>query len=429
MKKIFIYVEACETRLLDGTRLYKYFKENGYEIVYEPEDADIIIFITCSFGNILVDHQIVKIKEFQKYDSELIISGCLPAVKKEELAKIFDGKVLITKDIEKIDDLFPDNKIKFNEIDDANVPLELIFGSREFYRNKLIENIKTKMRKIKGIEKFYLKTYKKFWIHIYNNLFDWVPIISRFYIFEPYFVVRISRGCFKKQPCSSYLDVSKAVGPLKSKSIDQCVKEFKKGLKEGYKLFIINGDDPGAYGLDINSNYPELIKKIQEIPGDYEIEIENLTQYWLVKYIDELEEIVKKQKISRIGVLIESGSSRIVELMGRYSDIQKTKEALLRLKKADPKLKLFTHFVVGFPTETEEEFQETLDLIRDVGFDTGYIYKISYEFKTDVDHLEPKISEAEISKRLNHAKKFLEKLGYHVAFSRCFKGIMFNKRK
>ena len=87
MKKIFVFGWTCELRFLDAKKIYNYLSKNDYKIVYRPKDADIIIFITCAVGDRRTKFSINKIKEFQKYDAELIVAGCLPEIEKEELTE------------------------------------------------------------------------------------------------------------------------------------------------------------------------------------------------------------------------------------------------------------------------------------------------------------------------------------------------------
>jgi tRNA A37 methylthiotransferase MiaB len=430
MKKIFIHSHSCELRLIEATRIYNYFSKNDdlYKITHKPEDADVIIFSTCTFSNTLAEKLLAKAKEFQKYDAELILTGCLAETKKDELSKFFNGKILLPKDTNKIEEYFPSSKVKFEDIAIPNVPLEIIYGTRALYnRNPFIESIKNELSK----SKLFVNTSKKIKMHLYNNIMDTTRFRSRFYTFEPFFIVRVSDGCIDKHPCSSFFGnkIKNAVGPLKSKPLKSCIDEFKKGLKEGYHNFVLNADDTGAYGLDINSNFAELLDEITKIPGEYNIEIENIKQRWIVEYIDKLEKIVKRKKISRLKILIESGSSRILKLMNRYSDTEKMKDAFLRLKKSDSNLSLFTHVVIGFPSETDDDFKSTINFIKEVGFDVGYIYTFPFDAKTDFDNYSERIGPEELSARLDYAKFFLKNLGYDVVVWCCFQGLLFKKDK
>ena len=103
-KNIFIFSQGCEMRGIDAEKIYKYFSLNDYAIVNNPEDADYIIFITCAYLKTTADSSFEKIKQFQQYDAELIVAGCLPEIDKDKLKEIFNGKIIPTSDIDKIDD-------------------------------------------------------------------------------------------------------------------------------------------------------------------------------------------------------------------------------------------------------------------------------------------------------------------------------------
>ena len=124
-KKIFIYgVLTCNRRKLDAWKLKQFFLKNNYALVNNPKDADIILISTCAYSNTHAKTSLEMTKKFQDYNAELIVSGCLPEIEKAELAKIFNGKTISTKALDQIDEIFPENRVKFIDIDDANIPLE-----------------------------------------------------------------------------------------------------------------------------------------------------------------------------------------------------------------------------------------------------------------------------------------------------------------
>jgi len=429
MKKIYLYVRACELRLLDATRIHDYLSLNGYKIVYTPEDADIIVFFTCAFSNFQENCALEKIKDFQKnYNAELIIGGCLPDISPGKLSEFFDGKIISTKKIQENEDILdiilPGNKIKFKDQKDANVPYSFLYGSNFYDNIKRTESIK----KLSGLfrKTIYEKKFNKIKDHIDKNLFALPALLNRFLKNKSFYAVRISWGC--PSNCS-YCAIKKAVGKLKSKSIDQCISEFKNGLNLGYKTFIINADNTGAYGLDIGSNFAELLDEITKISGDFEITILDLDPMWIVKYIDIFEEILKRRKIISMEITVQSGSSRILKLMNRYSDIEKIKNGLVRLKKSYPDLKLVIHQIIGFPTETMDDLDKTLSFITEMNIDEGYSFSFSRRAGTDSEKIKPKLSNKEIIKRLSYTKKYLKKVGYDVMDVSHISSLVYKKRK
>ena len=403
MKKIYVYTIGCPRRGLDAYKVADYFSKNGHELVNTPEKAGIIFLVTCALSKSAAKNSINKIKEFQNYEAELIVAGCLPEIEKEELSEMFDGKTLSTKNIDKIDDLFPENKVKFKDLNDANIIHKNTSPNTSL--KKILVNMKNKNK----WDIFYI--FKKF---IIKAIFGSYSYIYNGYICNKsgYFL-RISWGC--NNSCA-YCAIKKAIGFHKSKSIEECVNEFKKGLDQGYSYFQIDADDTGAYGLDNGSSFPELLDEITKIPGDYKITINNFHPKWLIRYLPDLERIVKRKKISNFLIPLQSGNNRILKLMRRSADFEKVKNAIKTILKADPNLKIATHYIVGFPTETNEDFDKTLNGAKELGFSVGIFFKYSNRKGTVADKITPKLSESDLRKRMKKAKRFFQKEGYKTLY-------------
>lgn len=403
---------------MDANRVRTYFSKNNYKIVNNPKEADIIFFMGCAVGDSISNKSLNIVKEFQKYDAELIVAGCLPNIEEKKLNNIFNGRKIGTKDLDKnpdkMDELFPDNSIKFRNINDANISFENYNeGKPNIALKKFFSNIQWMENFVGGMKN-----------HIVKNLLGKNSFFYSVLIDKPMYRIRISWGC--NSNCS-YCGIKKAIGTHKSKSINQCVEEFKNGLNKGYKHFALNADDIGAYGTDIGSNFPELLEKITNIPGEYRISIANLSPRWLVRYIDGMKEIVTKQKIIRLGVPIQSGSIRILKLMNRYHNREKLNEALHKLKASFPRLSLHTHIIVGFPTETGKDFNQTLSFIKECNFSAGQVIPYSCKTGSEAEQIEPKIPLNIINKRMKYAKNNFKKWGYNVIYPPKGYGYIFDK--
>lgn len=125
------------------------FLKNNYEIVSNPKDSDIIILSCCSYLNKNANDSLALTKKFLDYNAELIITGCFPETDKEELKKNFNGQTISTSSLNKIDEIFPENKVKFSDIDDANIPLENI------NEHVLLGKLKNNFGKSKSMEKIF----------------------------------------------------------------------------------------------------------------------------------------------------------------------------------------------------------------------------------------------------------------------------------
>ena len=398
---VFILEKACSQRQLDAKKIETYLIENNYKIVNHPKFADIIIFVTCAFRNAMAEKALNKIKDLQRYNAELIVAGCLPGIDKEELSKVFKGKVIITKDLNKIDSLFPKNLKKFKDLDDENV----------FFHGIDPSNIRGNIRtRITFIDNFYSNIKK----NVYKIIFGEDSIVYRNSVEDSAYRIRISWGC--NANCA-YCAIKKSVGPYHSKAFDQCIKEFQKGLKEGYKKFYIAGDNVSFYGVDIGSSLIELLDEITNTSGDYQLYIENLNSEWVTNHVDDFEKILKRNKIRNICVAIQSGSHNVLKLMNRYSNIEKMKEVLSRLRKNHPEIIFNSLYIIGFPAETEEDLHDTLSFIKTIDFTDGIIYPFSLRTGTKAEEIEPKIHNETIFDRMDYAKKYLRSMGYKVIFN------------
>lgn len=402
MKKVFIYDRSCESRKLETKKIYDYFQKNGYEILENPKNADIILMAACAVTNNQAEGSLAIVKKLEKYNKELIVIGCLPAIDKNKLDKIFSGKTIYTKNLLEIDKYFPENKKMFKDIEESNY----------LYQNPNAFKITIKIRKYLSKIKFFGTLFNKIYEHILTNLYGEMSFIFRVIPKKDSFYIKISTGC--KGNCS-YCAIKKAIGNLKSKTINECIKEFEKGLEKSHDYFVIVGDDTGAFGLDKkNENFPKLLEKLSNYPKPYKIVIRNLHPEWIVKYIKEFESILKNKKIFCIESAIQSGNERILKLMRRYSNVDEMKKAFIKLKKAFPEIILTTDCIIGFPTESKKEFYDTLNFIKESDINAGFIIPYSKRSGTEAEKIGPEISRDEIIKRLKYSKKFLMENNYTI---------------
>jgi MiaB/RimO family radical SAM methylthiotransferase len=360
-KKVFIFTIGCEKRFIDAKRVMEYFKKNKWKIAKTPMRCDLIFFNTCAVNKHAEDACIKKIIKFKKLNADLIIAGCLPSINKERLKKYFNGLTLSPHSLDKIDKIFPNHQVKFSQIPDANE-----FYGVDWLREGLLEKFKN----------FLIKNEK----------------IS---------YIRISNGCLGK---CSYCGIRRAVGRLKSKPLRDCLKELDLGLKSGVRKFIIEGDDVGAYGLDIGLNFPYLMKRMISKEGKFKLYITNFNPKWLLIYEKDLLNIFRSSKIGKIELCMQSGSEKILRLMNRYVPVRKVEEILKKIKAENPNLKLRIHIMVGFPKESEDDFTETLKFIEEVPLSELYVFKFHRVPNTIAAKLRPLVPEEIVQKRIKAIK-------------------------
>jgi len=415
-KNIFIYSNACERRSIDAKKIKTYVVDKGYKIVNEPRNANYIILVTCGFVESVSDRSLELIEEFQQYDGELIVAGCLPDIIPDKVKEIFNGRIIPTKDLSQIDDIFKDTNLQIDNLDDEHsMWYNFDTGSPILVIKSIVEKISL-LRILHNIVKE--NALKK----IFGKNFEKTFPFNRIYPEKESYCISISRGCIHN---CSYCAIRKAVGKLKSKPIEQCIKEFKIGLKEGYKHFILEADDVGHYGIDIKSSLPKLLDQMTKIDGDYNIELKNFHPMWIIRYEKEFEKILRRKKLNIILLSIQSGNDRVLKLMRRSYSAEELVDTMSRLKKADPDLHLGVHLLAGFPTETDKEFQDTLDLFEKVHLDFGSIFSFSSQEGTDADKMNPKLTKSEMKKRMKKSLKYLRNNNYFAWYSKLNESISF----
>ena len=148
-----------------------------------------------------------------------------------------------------------------------------------------------------------------------------------------------------------------------------------------------------------------MIKSINQIEGDFKITLTTFNPQWFIKY-PELFELLKSDKIEKkIYLPLQSGSNRVLELMQRDYSVEQYKEIFERIKREIPKMKIQADVLVGFPTETEEEFEKTLELVKKLDIYFLQVFAYTDMKKTKAEKLEPKIPFEETEKR---AKKIID---------------------
>jgi len=389
-EKIYIEYMGCPQRALDARRLENYFIENGAMISKTPKNADHILFISCAFRNTDENFAVKRIGELKKYKARLVLGGCLKAINKERLNEIFYGPTVETSALDQVDQLFPHFQKKIEEISDAN---------RLYPRDKL------------QLLKLYASSIKKLDFNFLKPISEFIKKKNP----KRYWHVRAAWGCTKEH--CTYCSVWKAVGELKSKPLDECVKEFREGLKQGYINILITADNLGAYGTDINLALPDLLEKLTEIKGDYSIQLENVHPFFIIKHLERLLPSFRSNKIRAVLCPIQSGSDRILALMNRRYKTEQIKRSLVKIKEASPGIELYTQIILGFPSETQAEFEETLACVQEIDFDFAHI--CGYHRRPNQDNknlINQEIPCDTIKQRINETIKFFKKnkIGFFV---------------
>ena len=383
-KKIFIFTNGCPENRIDGARVEKFLKENSYQITYNFLEADVIIFNACkTIGSIDI---IKDLKKNKKPLTELIVYGCFPKIHKEELNNLYQGVSFGSDEVEYFNEIFKPTKIQAQDVY-ANYVLPRVSSLKHkkhlFHKGipepkQIIPKIKRKIER-KTIDKKYRQIQETVSVFHYNS-----------------FLIKVSTGCLN---ACSFCATHFARGKVKSKAIDNVVSEFQEGLSKGYSEFGLIGTDLGSYGRDLGTNLAELLENLLRKEGDYQIRLRNIQPRFLIEMMPMLIDIFKTGKIPNLESAVQSGNNRILKLMRRGHNIEDYKKAMQTIKKEVPDLKIRTQMIVGFPSETEEEFQDTVRLLDKIEFNYVEVYGFVVYPNTDASMMKDKLPKEVIEKR------------------------------
>ncbi len=368
-KKIAIGTLGCKVNQYDSQALGDLLEEKGYELVPFSGKADIYIINSCAVTDSAITKSRRKINKAQKTNpqAKIILSGCWPQTGAKELPQI--SVVHGTKDRKKI----------LQIIDDYVEPVE-------------------EVSPYESCEKFEEMKIKKF-------------------LNRSRAVVKIQDGC---QQFCSYCIIPYARGPLRSRDSKDVVKQIKDLVKNGYKEIVLTGIHLGLYGIGSleNINLTILLKELVEIDG---LERIRLSSIEINEVIPEMVELMKKEKkiCNYLHIPLQNGSDKILSLMNRPYNMDRFLKRIKEIKKEIPEISITTDVIVGFPGETEGDFEETYQRCEEINFSKIHVFSFSRRKGTPAYDMLGQIDKDTIARRSkklrglneiqeeNYAKKFI----------------------
>lgn len=359
----------CEGRGVDAARLVTYFKLNNCRMLARPDQADFIIIFTCAFSNPIEGYYLDLINRFHlhRYKGEMIVTGCLPAIAPAKLSRIFKGRTITTCDLETIDTVFPWFDMRIRDVPDANTCHYSKFVLPDPWpvkAEKVLEFTRKSIHEFEWSARFLKKGTQYLKTRLINQAGRFtqtaLPVIPEK---QKRHGIRIGSGCLGN---CSYCGIRKAIGPLQSKPLNACLTEYRRLLTEGHREFVIGSEDTGAYGRDIGSSLPQLLDALEQADSGMAVRwyLTSLKPIWLLEFQSQILKLVRRGKLSHLECPIQSGSTRILDRMNRPVDLRETEKILTAIRKAAPDIALITHIIVGFPSETDHDFEKTMALLK-----------------------------------------------------------------
>jgi tRNA A37 methylthiotransferase MiaB len=392
-KTFYIYARiGCPRRSLEASKLYTYLVSNNLIPVNNPEKADLIFIYSC--GGLAIHEEFSKLtieQSLKNKSARTIVTGCLPKINQSIIEKYTDAILIPPEDFGQFDSLLH-----------ATVPFEIypktsiVNGVHELFHGNLGQRISRNIGLNRELIKICGRYMNRLWSHkSTDTLFP-----------QTTFNLEIAKGCLGN---CTYCAVKFAMPTFCSSPEEQILDEFTSGLKAGYTNFALVAGDIGCYGTDTKTNLPTLLNKLFEIDGSSKFILVDLGAGWFVRWFKELATVIKNNpgKISKIIIPVQSGSDRILKLMKRPYKIGEVKFCLLALKKNNPEIQIETHLLIGFPGETDEDFQESLQFIKEINFSKVHAYKYEDRPGTLSSSMPGKVSKKIIQKRVKKLEKMV----------------------
>ena len=328
MKKLFIDTLGCQMNKSDTERIIGMLSHFGYCETQDENDADLFIVNTCAIRQLSADKaysrlgnwgRIKREKKQQGKSVKIAICGCVAQLEKENLIKKFPY-------------------------------LDLVFGTRNIYElPELLKQIEDKRICATKDKPIVENDYK---ISRVQSINAWLPIMEGCDNFCSYCVVPYTRG------------------RERSRTIEAIVLEAKQIIKEGFKEITLLGQNVDSYGknLENGENFAKLLKELDSLEGDFRI---RFTSSYPTDITDEVIEVVKNSRhiCECFHIPMQSGNDRILKEMNRRYNVEQYRSIVNKIRENIENVTITSDFIAGFPSETKEEFKDTIKAIDELMLD------------------------------------------------------------
>lgn len=344
---------------MTSARVVRYLLKNKYKITDKPAEADLILVNTCGVLQLSKDFStslLAKALQDRKPDSKIVCGGCLSKIDRPLVENKFPG-IIIANDPSELDPLlgaeFPYKSVKEGYYDET---LYKWLGPDPLSLVPVIGPMGEKLVDWLGesslMERLHLRQ-KSEAIHHANKVH-----------------VQIGTGCAGK---CAYCTIKVARGDSVSRPREDILADIKTVWRPGTTLNLV-ADDCGSYGCDTGSTLCELVLSIAKEFPRIPLDLRYVNPVWVYRDPEGYKAMFAGARINSINLCMQSGSDRIIKLMNRHYEAEKVLQTVRELRKISPKTLLRSHFIVGYPTETAEEFTLTRKAAKEFHFFNTFMY-------------------------------------------------------
>ena len=318
----------------------------GHTLAENPDDSDLSVIVTCSVKDATASKMIHRIKESNS--KPLVVAGCLPKAEKDTVEKFAENASLLGP----------------NSIGKT---LQVIQSTLD--GKKLIALEDSDISKV-GLPKIRLN-----------------PAVG---------IVEIASGCMSE---CTFCQTKLSKGDLQSYRVGDIVRQVKTEISDGCSEVWLTSTDNGCYGFDIDSDLPELINSVVKIPDKFFVRVGMMNPMYMPRIRDNLLKSFDSSKVFKfLHVPVQSGSDKVLNDMKRGHTASTFRDVVNQFRKKFDKFTISTDVIVGFPTETEDDFEMTMNLLRETKPDIVNLSRYSQRPGTDAAEM-VQIDVAEVKRR------------------------------
>ncbi|MBS3922803.1 MAG: tRNA (N(6)-L-threonylcarbamoyladenosine(37)-C(2))-methylthiotransferase [Nitrosarchaeum sp.] len=325
MAKIFVEAYGCSASFADSEMISGLIVNGGHTLVKDSSESDLNIVVTCSVKDSTANKMMHRINSLKS--KPLVVAGCLPKAEQNTVEKITQKASL----------LGPNSLGK---------TLQVIDSTLRGVKQIALED--SDLSKV-GLPKVRLN-----------------PVIG---------IIEIASGCMSE---CTFCQTKLSKGDLKSYRLGDIVRQVETEISEGCKEIWLTSTDNGCYGLDIDTDLPTLINAVTEIPEDFMIRVGMMNPMYMPRIKDDLIKSFDSDKVYKfLHIPVQSGSNKVLNDMKRGHTVNTVKEVVKKAKERFENFTISTDIIVGFPSETNEDFEKTFELINEIRPDIVNLSKYS----------------------------------------------------
>jgi len=360
-KRVFVESFGCSSNLADGEFLRGCLLQAGFDLVSEMAEADVLVYNTCAVKSPTENRVIEELKNAAKWKSKkLIVTGCLPLINLERLK----------------------SEVEFNGVLNPAPGPKIVEAVHQVLRGEKVQWLDTSTKEKPRLE-------------LPRQAAN--PVIS---------VVPVAYGCLGS---CNYCCVVFARGRLRSCGLEEIVQRIWSDMQSGAREVWLTGQDMACYGRDVGLNLVNLLLAVCAIEGEFFVRVGMMTPNYVLDMLNQLVDAFHDEHVFKfLHLPVQSGDNKVLKRMNRFYSVEDFRLIVDAFRRAIPNMTIATDVICGFPGETEEAFERTLKLIKEVKPDVVNVSKFFPRPRTLAEKMAPRVSASDVKERSKHLAELVQ---------------------